>query len=385
MNRSRYRRRLEADLDRWIASGLVGADRREAILTSIREENSSDRARSALAAAGVILLGLAVIAFIASNWDGMTRSLKAGILILALVGASFLSLLARERSRPRLAEALVLLAALVFAAGVGLMGQILNLPGAASSAFMLAAFGALILGVAGASPPAVALSLIFGVFWQASSMGEPLLGSFQADARLWRPADIIFPAIILSSAALSRLWNSALVRHLAIWSAGFSGGLILFKLIGDSEEGLRIWLMLQILVWSIAGFLGRRRYADGKAGGATLYGYGAWWGMLSVATFSLTLSVDTTWMGATIPITATLLERGVWIGLSLGVIVLGQMDRQGWVVGAGVASLIGAVSLLLSDLGLSLTAAAGVFLLTALIALGFAARMGRRNPDDRKG
>jgi hypothetical protein len=107
--------------------------------------------------------------------------------------------------------------------------------------------------------------------------------------------------------------------------------------------------------------------------------------MLSVATFSLTLSVDTTWMGATIPITATLLERGVWIGLSLGVIVLGQMDRQGWVVGAGVASLIGAVSLLLSDLGLSLTAAAGVFLLTALIALGFAARMGRRNPDDRKG
>lgn len=385
MNRSGYRRRLEADLDRWIASGLIGADRRDELLANIHEENSSDRARAALAAAGLILLGLAVIAFIASNWDGLTRSLKATILILALTGASLLSVLARRRSRPRLAAALVLLAALIFAAGVGLMGQILNLPGEASSAFMMAAFGALVLGVAGASPPAVGLSLLFGALWQASSMATPLAGSFHADAQAWRSADFVFPAAILVSAALSRLWNSALLRHLAIWSAGYSGGLLLFKLIADSQEGPRIWLVLQCLIWTAAGFAGRRRFGDGKPGGSTLYGYSAWWSVLSLSALSLTLSVDPTWMDAAIPMYATLLARAVWIGLSLWVIVLGQTDRQGWVIGAGVASLIGAVSLLLSDLGLSLTAAAGIFLLTALIALGFAARMGGRRPHAGKG
>ena len=385
MNTSRYRKRLEADLDKWVDAGWVGEDSRKAILTSIREDAPSDRARSALLVAGAILLGLALIAFIASNWDGLGRLLKASVLLLALTGAVAGSLAARARGRARLAESLVLLAGLVFAASVGLMGQVLNMPGPASSAFMLASFGALLLGAAGASPWTVGLSLLFGVLWQMSALAEPTPGSIASSLRAWRTADFALPVLILLAAGLSRLWNSPLLRHLAIWSAGYSGGLILFKLITETEESDRIWLLVQALIWGLAALAGRSRYLKPAPGGSTLYGYGAWWGMLAVSGLSLTLSITPTWMGADIPTGIILLERAAWIGLSLFLIAIGQTDRHGWVIASGVVSLIGAISLLMSDLGLSLTAAAGVFLLTALIALGFALRMGRRSHADRSG
>jgi hypothetical protein len=62
-------------------------------------------------------------------------------------------------------------------------------------------------------------------------------------------------------------------------------------------------------------------------------------------------------------------HRIVWLVASGGVIALGRYDRQGLVTAIGVLSIIVAICALLTDLGLDLLAAAGVFLVCAVIAL----------------
>ncbi|HRO05019.1 MAG TPA: DUF2157 domain-containing protein, partial [Terricaulis sp.] len=68
----RYKERVTQDLDRWIGAGLVGAEQRQAILATLPDTRRIDAA-TALAWIGAALLGVALIAFVAANWDGMAR------------------------------------------------------------------------------------------------------------------------------------------------------------------------------------------------------------------------------------------------------------------------------------------------------------------------
>jgi hypothetical protein len=78
---------------------------------------------------------------------------------------------------------------------------------------------------------------------------------------------------------------------------------------------------------------------------------------------------------------AGLAHRVIWIAASGGVLALGRFDRHALVTAIGVLSLIVAIFATLSDLGLDLMAAAGVFLICALIALvaGLALRRRKAN------
>ena len=72
MNDDAYRKRLTADLEKWIAGGLVSAEQRGPILQTLPPANERPAA-SILAWAGSVLAGLAVIAFMAANWDFIPR------------------------------------------------------------------------------------------------------------------------------------------------------------------------------------------------------------------------------------------------------------------------------------------------------------------------
>jgi hypothetical protein len=58
-----------------------------------------------------------------------------------------------------------------------------------------------------------------------------------------------------------------------------------------------------------------------------------------------------------------------WLLLAGGTIALGMHDRQGMVTAAGVVGMLVAVFTILSDLGMGLMTAAGLFTACALIAL----------------
>ncbi len=83
-----YRRRLESDLDQWIASGLVATENREAILASVPQGRRLDAA-TALAAIGAFLAGAAIIAFIAANWGAIPRLVRFAMILGAFLAAAF--------------------------------------------------------------------------------------------------------------------------------------------------------------------------------------------------------------------------------------------------------------------------------------------------------
>ena len=124
-----YKARIEQDLDRWIASGLVPADSRAAILASIPDARRLDAA-TALAWVGGVLMGIAVIAFVAANWDGMSRLARFGIVLAAFLALAAGGAWAAQRQRPILADILLTVTVLVFAASIGLVGQIFDIVGA---------------------------------------------------------------------------------------------------------------------------------------------------------------------------------------------------------------------------------------------------------------
>lgn len=373
-----YRKRLESDLDRWIAAGMVAPERRADILASVATEGDKDRARTALGVAGVILLGLAIIAFVAANWDGLSRFWRFAVLLSAFAAAIAGAVVALTRARPRIADALVLLAALIYAASIGLIGQIFNIAGSAAPALMTAAFGAMALAWAGSSRASAASALIFGALWQWSAMWEGQSSWMGGSISDWRFADLGYPILIIIAAGLSRLWNSPVVRHLAIWAGGFAGGIVLFKAFGDHGDGIKMWALVQTIFWLGLAAYGRTRFTKGRAGGATLYGYGAWWGLGAFTLLGLALSGDAEWSGVDIGVAGAILHRLLLMAGALGAIALGNRDRQGWLTAAGVAAFIAATAMLLFDLGLSLEAAAGVFLFASVAAIFGAVWMGRQ-------
>lgn len=91
-------------------------------------------------------MGLGVLSFIASNWAGMIKPVKF-LTILGIYGAVVLASFKTQAHYPRTSRSLVYLAALTFGAGIFLNGQIFNLGGHFSQAFLWWAVGILPLAV----------------------------------------------------------------------------------------------------------------------------------------------------------------------------------------------------------------------------------------------
>src|SRR5690606_15591650 len=136
-----YRRRLEGDLDQWIASGLVAAENREVILATIPQSRRLDAA-TALAAIGAFLAGAAIIAFIAANWGAIPRLVRFAMILAAFLAAAFAGAWAAGRERIVTKNVLLSLAAMIFAAAIGLTGQIFDIAGDEASALRAAGLAA---------------------------------------------------------------------------------------------------------------------------------------------------------------------------------------------------------------------------------------------------
>ena len=350
-----YKERLTADLDRWIAAGHVSADRREAILTSVPDTRRLDAA-SALAWVGAILLGVAVIAFIAANWDGLSRLARfSSVLALFLVCAGA-GAWAAHAGRQALSNGLLTLAALLFAAAIGLTGQIFDIAGDPRAALLMAGAAASALALAGRSSGAAIAALVFLALSDGQSLGWFRQDSF---AMPWT----VIAAPIAGFLALR--WRTAPLAHAAALAIVFSFVWLAARF--GAQTGMAL---LFLAVWLGALAAAARWFrAQGRDYADVFYGWFAW---AALAFFALS-NVDrpNTVFGAN-PIA----HRAVWLALSVGAIALGRLDRHALVTAAGVVSLIGAIAVLLMDWGLNLTVAAGVFLVCAVAALivGFSLR-----------
>lgn len=341
-----YKDRVKQDLERWISAGLVDADKRAAILETIPETRRMDAA-TALAWVGGVLFGIAIIAFVAANWDATAKLARFAILLVAFLGLAGAAAWASKAERPTLSNILLTIAALVFAASIGLTGQIFDIAGDPRSAAYGAGVAAFALAAAGRSTGAALVGLVFIA-----------LGDF-TDRQWFAGAESEAPWMLIAAplgAYLALRWGSAPLAHAAALAIIYCFGWFAAKT--ATEAG--VFLFLAIAMGAMAGGA-RWLHGQERAFAGVFYG---WFTAGALLFFAIAGYLP--WFGAE---NGGMAHRIVWLAASGGAVALGRFDRHGLVTAIGVLSLIAAISALLNDLGLDLLAAAGVFLACALAAL----------------
>lgn len=356
-----YKERVAKDLDRWIGAGLVDANRRAAILDTIPDARRLDAATS-LAWVGALLFGIAIIAFVAANWEGMSKLARFAVLIAAFLALAGAAAWTAHKTRPIASNMLLMLASLVFAASIGLTGQIFDIAGDPRAAAYMAGAGAFALALAGRSTGAAVVGVVMiaigdftGRQWFAGNASE---------------APWMLVAAPLG-AALALRWGSAPLAHVAALAIIYCFGWFAARLEADAG----VFLFLSIILAALAAGA-RWLHTQERDFAGVFYGWLAWAALVFFA-----IAGYLPWFGDEGSANAGLAHRLVWLLASGGVIALGRLDRHTLVTAIGVLSLIGAVCGLLMDLGLDLMAAAGVFLVCALAAMigGLLLRGRKRN------
>ena len=344
-----YKDRVKQDLDRWIAAGLVGADKRDAILATIPDARRLDAA-TALAWVGGLLLGIAVIAFVAANWDVTPKLVRFAILLAAFLGFAGLGAWAAQRERAVLSNIALMIAALVFAASIGLTGQIFDIAGDPRSAAYGAGLAGLALALAGRSTGAATVGLVF------VAIGDIVERSW------FESSDAEAPWMLVAAplgALLALRWGSAPLAHVSALAIIYCFGWFA----GRTEAEAGVFLFLSIGLGAMAAGA-RWLYTQERAFAGVFYGWFAAGALLFFA-----IAGYLPWFGEEGSQAANVAHRIVWLAASGGLLALGRYDRHGLITAVGVLSMIVAISALLMDLGLDLLAAAAVFLVCAIAAL----------------
>jgi len=203
-----YRKRLDADLTRWTAAGLLGADAASAIRRHVAAEGGF-RLPALLGLFGGLLIAASLAAFVAANWEAIPRLVKLSMILTGVVGALGIAARLDSQGRAAGADAAATCGVLIFGAGIALIGQMYHLPADWPAGALLVALGALVVAALLRSNGALAIAFVALCAWSGGRWQESQ-GALQLSFFL-----VYIPALWL---ALSR--SNRLVHHLAVLALG---------------------------------------------------------------------------------------------------------------------------------------------------------------------
>ena len=216
-----YRKRLDADLIRWVAEGLVSAESAAAIRRSLAGEGGF-RLPALLGLFGGLLIAAGVAAFVAANWEEIPRLLKLGMIVLAVALALGVSARLERNGSSGGAEAAATCGVLLFGAGIALVGQMYHLPADWPGGALLVALGALAVAFLLRSNGALAVAFAALCAWSIGRWTE-------ADGARHLPFLALYlPALWIACSRTSRFVHHLAVLALLIW-LGMLPGNFLFR------------------------------------------------------------------------------------------------------------------------------------------------------------
>lgn len=312
-----YRKRLEADLGRWVGEGLVSPESAAAIRRSLAQEGGGFKLPALLGLFGGLLIASSVSAFVAANWEEIPRIVKLVMVLLAV--ACTLGIAARLESRGSTngADAAATCGTLIFAAGVALVGQMYHLPTDWPGGALLIAIGALIVAFLLRSSGALVIALVGIAAWGGGRWDER-----EANAHLlfWLP---FLPALWLAAARHNRLVHHLAALILLGWFATLPGQYSLFRF----DYGLLAYGLAVSVLFVALGALAVDR------GGPGLVTAFLPWGLIGLI---LTLNVELVRIldkGEALPGTAlwqNYLAYGLAVPALVGLGLLGRERRFAW-------------------------------------------------------
>lgn len=236
-----YRKRIDRDLVRWREAGWITPEGEAAIRTDVEKGIRTLGLANALAILSAVLIGFAVMSFVASNWQDMPRIVRMGLLLASLWTSYALAGMFARRGMEGFAHAAVLMGIGIFGGSIMLISQMYHMDGNPADAVLLWAAGAFVAGVGLRSNPALALAMILVTYW---GIAEAL----RLDTVFW---PFLIPWAIVSAAFYWQRWRPGL--HLSgIALTGFIVSLG-YRLNDGDAHGLVTAAGLGVMAASIAG------------------------------------------------------------------------------------------------------------------------------------
>ncbi|WP_295558021.1 DUF2157 domain-containing protein [uncultured Hyphomicrobium sp.] len=236
-----YRKRIDGDLVRWRDAGWITPEGEAAIRRDLEKGVRTLGLANALAILAAVLIGFAVMSFVAANWQVMPRLLRIGMLFAALWASYGLAGVLARRGMSGFANAAILLGVGIFGGAIMLISQMYHMDGNPADALLLWAAGALLAGVGLRSNPSLAFAMILVVYWGISE-------AMRLDRVFW---PFLLPWAVVSAAFYWQRWRPGLhLSGLALMGFVVSLG---YRLNDGHAHGLVAVIGLGLMAASIAG------------------------------------------------------------------------------------------------------------------------------------
>jgi uncharacterized membrane protein len=209
-----YRQRLEADLVKWVAGGVISGEAAQSIRKARFGEEAASRLPAIFAMLGALMLAASVSAFVAANWQEIPRLVRLVGILAIIAGCFFPAMLLERRGMPNGADAAITFATLCFGAGVALVGQMYHLPADWPAGAMLIAIGGLAAAALTGKNGPLVIAFVAMTSWSC--------GRF--DAWQWREIHWYFlllfvPGFLLALGRENRLLAHVAILTLSVWLA----------------------------------------------------------------------------------------------------------------------------------------------------------------------
>ncbi|HKS18578.1 MAG TPA: DUF2157 domain-containing protein [Bradyrhizobium sp.] len=203
-----YRERLEADLSRWQADGVITPAASASIRNALPPLASHTNIPAVVGIVGGLLIAAALLAFVAAHWIEIARLLRLAILFAGIFAAYGLGAWFARTERQVLADLCASVGSITFGAGIALVGQMYHLGGDFAGGMLLWAIGALAAAALTGSRGSLAVALVAASLWSGMRAVEEL-----------EAPHFPFVAFWFIAAALGLAWNSRVAAHLVAVAA----------------------------------------------------------------------------------------------------------------------------------------------------------------------
>ncbi len=231
-----YASKVRQDIARWRRAGLVDAATEAALLRDVEENARKALSFGAiLAMMAALLLGAAILIFVAANWEAIPRLARVLLLFTVILGGYVGGALAKLRGQPAAGEALWMVAAAAFGGAIALIGQMYHLAGEETAALLTWGAGTAAAAAALRSTPLTVAAVGIADAWLVMKITQ----------------SAAFPHLFVAMAAalyvLSFWTRSEQARHLLVLS------LILYALLLALNHDTLLWAV-GLAVVSAAAF-----------------------------------------------------------------------------------------------------------------------------------
>jgi uncharacterized membrane protein len=334
-----YQQKITRDLERWRAAGWIDEAGVRAIRADVAARGRGIGLPGALAILAAVLIGFAVMSFVAANWQDMSRVFRLGLLTGLLWAAYGLAAAMFRRGLDTFGHAAVLAGCAIFGADIMLVSQMYHMDGNAPDVVLVWAAGTLLAGVLVRSNPALAFALVLFSVWGLWETG-------QRDQIYW---PYLVPWALVSAAFYWQRWEPGV--HLS--GLALTGFILTYGQIHHAVGGFETVTLIGVVIGALSalGLVLRPGFAAIWRGGI-LYGFFITFAglfalqffknpslsaFLVLAVLALALTLAAVWWGLTADD-----RRALWLGY------VGFSLQILWVYGKTVGTLMGSSVFFLS-------------------------------------